>query len=130
MPNNFLNYNNTPEFNKDFKQLLKRFKTLESDFETMKKYVLETYFIQKIENNAFVPIENFCSDIYTSYKIRKFACKALKNFGNRSGIRIVFVYDLKIKTISFIEIYYKGDKENEDRERLLHFIKNNYNERC
>ena len=37
-----INYKTLPEFDKDFKALLKRYRTLESDFETYKKYTKET----------------------------------------------------------------------------------------
>ena len=52
------------------------------------------------------------------YKARKFACKALKGRGARSGIRIIYAYVAQKDEIYFIEIYSKTDKENEDRERI------------
>jgi hypothetical protein len=36
-----MKYNQAPEFAKDLKKLLKSFKTLEADLETMKKSLLE-----------------------------------------------------------------------------------------
>lgn len=41
--NTMINYKEIPEFKKDFKVLHKRFKTLNEDFEKMKKYVLEVF---------------------------------------------------------------------------------------
>ena len=117
-----IEYNTIPEFDKDFKKLEKRFRTLSQDFETMKKAVIETHYLKKVPTNAFVPIEGLCSENYQSLKIRKFACKSLKNFGNQSGIRVIFVYKPKAMKVTFIEIYFKGDKENEDRERLKEFL--------
>ena len=53
------------------------------------------------------------------YKVKKFACKALKGQGVQSGIRIIYSYFSKIADrVEFVEIYYKGDKENEDRDRI------------
>jgi hypothetical protein len=57
------------------------------------------------------------------YKARKFACKSLKGRGVASGIRTTYAYYEKEDKIEFIEIYYKGDKENEDRERILKYYK-------
>jgi len=40
---------------------------------------------------------------------------------------VIYAYHLKTKTIElieFIEIYYKGDKENENRERIKDYLKN------
>ena len=54
-----------------------------------------------------------------SNKARKFACKALKGKGAASGIRLIYAYYEREDIIEFIEIYYKGSQENEDRERIL-----------
>lgn len=113
-----INYKTLPEFDKDFKNLLKRFRTLESDFSTFKKFVIETFYEKNIPTTAFVQIEGFCSDSYTSNKVRKFACRSLVGRGAQSGIRIIFIYEEKKKLVTFVEIYFKGDKAEEDRERL------------
>ena len=123
-------YLSITEFEKDFKKLEKRFRTLKDDFENMKRSLLEVHYLKNtpLPINALVDIKGCCGEKYKSQKIRKFACKSLKNLGNRSGIRIIFVIEFnenKDFKITFIEIYYKGDKENEDRERLLKFIKSN-----
>lgn len=115
------------EFEKDFKKLEKRFRTLKDDFENMKRSLLEVHYVKNtpLPANALVDIKGCCGEKYKSQKVRKFACKSLKNLGNRSGIRIIFVIEFsenKDFKITFIEIYYKGDKENEDRSRLLNFI--------
>jgi hypothetical protein len=115
------------EFEKDFKKLEKRFRTLKDDFENMKRSLLEVHYLKNTPSpaNALVDIKGCCGEKYKSQKVRKFACKSLKNLGNRSGIRIIFVIEFsenKDFKITFIEIYYKGDKENEDRARLLNFI--------
>lgn len=118
-----INYITIPEFNKDFKTLLKRFKSLEKDFDNMKKYTLETFYEKSQPTTGFVPIEGFCSENYTSNKVRKFSCMALKGRGAASGIRVIFVWEESKRNITFIEMYFKGDKENEDRNRLERFIK-------
>ena len=125
-----INYYSTPEFEKDFKKLEKRYRTLTSDFENMKKSLLETHYLKgtPLPVNALVDIKGCCGEKYKSQKVRKFACRSLKNLGNRSGIRITFIienFDNQDLTITFIEIYYKGNKENEDRDRLLNFINSN-----
>ena len=119
-----INYNKIPEFEKDFKKLEKRYRTLGADFENMKKNLLEAHYIKDapLPPNALVDIEGMCKDNYRSKKVRKFACKSLKNLGNRSGIMVIFVLEEEILKITFIEIYYKGDKEIEDKERLKRFL--------
>jgi hypothetical protein len=41
--------------------------------------------------------------------------------GVQSGIRVIYAYFEEKDKIELIEIYYKGDKENEDRERILKY---------
>jgi hypothetical protein len=53
---------------------------------------------------------------------KKFACKSLKGKGAKSGIRIIYAYFEQEDTIEFIEIYFKGDKENEDKERIKKYF--------
>jgi hypothetical protein len=42
----------------------------------------------------------------------------LKGSGSQSGIRVIYAYFEEEDCIELIEIYYKGDKENEGRERI------------
>lgn len=119
-----INYSSIPEFEKDFKKLAKRYRTLGDDFENMKKNLLEVHYIKGIPlpPNAIVDIAGMCRETYKSKKVRKFACKSLKNLGNRSGIRVIFVLEPDDLKITFIEIYHKNDKPIENKERLKDFI--------
>lgn len=122
MNTTMIKFINLPEFDKDFKKLEKRYRSLSEDFDLFKK-ILDSIYQSLIGNaNVFVLIESFCGENFTSNKVRKFTCKALKGKGNQSGIRIIFVYEKEKQQITFVEIYYKGDKENEDKERLKNFI--------
>ena len=120
-----IKYKTIPAFAKDFKALSKRFKSLPDDFEILKRFTLETYYECNIPTMAFVPIEGCCGQGYSSNKIRKFACKSLKGRGSASGLRVVFVWNKTSRTITFIEIYFKADQENENRKRLEDFLKVN-----
>ncbi len=48
--------------------------------------------------------------------------KALKGTGSRSGMRVVYGYEEARDRVVFVELYFKGDKENEDRERIRTFL--------
>jgi mRNA-degrading endonuclease RelE of RelBE toxin-antitoxin system len=52
------------------------------------------------------------------YKVRKFACKALKGKGAMSGIRVIYAYFPDLDKVEFVEMYFKADQENEDRARV------------
>jgi len=57
------------------------------------------------------------------YKAKKFACRSVRRKGVQSGIRVIYAYFEEEDKIELIEIYYKGDKESEDRERILKYYK-------
>ena len=117
-----INYKNTLGFEKDLKKLLKKFRTLEDDIEIAKKNAIELYHLEKIDNDAVEPIPNFCTEELKIYKLKKFACKALKGRGVKSGIRIIYAYYVLTQTVDFIEIYFKGESENEDKERIKQYL--------
>lgn len=114
----FNNITKLPEFEKDLKKLQKRFRTLDSDLENFIKVQLKMFHKLDIDNKGIVEVSGLDIEYPKIYKARKFACKSLKGTGSRSGIRIIYAYFDKEDKIEFIEIYYKGDKENEDRERI------------
>jgi hypothetical protein len=81
------------------------------------------YHKQKIDNSGVVRISNLAIDNPKIYKARKFTCKSLKGTGVKSGIRIIYAYYEEEDIIEFIEIFFKADKENEDRGRILRYYK-------
>lgn len=127
---NQINYKETQEFRKDIKKLLKKFRNLEEDLEMVKLAIIEPYHIGILQNgilvkkdaNAIFQIPNFCTQKLIICKIKKFACKSLKGRGVKSGIRIIYAFYVETNLIDFIEIYFKGEKEMEDRERIKTYI--------
>jgi len=105
------------EFEKDLKKL-KRFRTIEEDLEVFIQTQLNLFHKQGIDNKGILRISGLVIDHPKIYKAVKFACKSLKGKGSSSGIRIIYAYFEPEDRIELIEIYYKGDKENEDRERI------------
>ena len=108
-----------PEFDEDLKKLCKRFKTIEGDLEIFIGNELFLYHkLDKDTKGVFqipgLPVKKGIK----IYKAKKFACRSLKGKGVQSGIRVVYTYSEDTDTIELIEIYYKGDKENEDRQRI------------
>lgn len=112
-----------PEFDDDMKRLLRRFRTLEDDLETFIKNQLNLYHKLKIDNKGVFQIADLQIENPKIYKAKKFACRALKGRGVQSGIRVIYAYFEEDDKIELIEIYYKGDKENENRKRILKYYK-------
>ena len=112
-----------PEFEKDIKRLLKKFKTLEDDLKVFIEKELNLYHKLKIDNKGIFQIPGLQVESPKIYKAKKFACRSLKGKGVQSGIRVIYAYFEKEDKIELIEIYYKGDKENEDRKRILRYYK-------
>lgn len=107
-----------PEFDKDFKKLAKRFKTLHEDIESFINNQLKLTHKLGVDNKGVVHISELGIEIPKIYKAKKFACKALKGRGAKTGIRIIYAYYEIEDIIEFIEIYFKGDKAVEDKERI------------
>ena len=110
-----------PEFEKDIKRLLKRFKTLEEDLALFIKTQLNLYHKLGIDNKGVFSLSGLKMNYPQIYKAKKFASRSLKGKGVHSGIRVIYAYFEEKDTIELIEIYYKGDKKNEDRNRILKY---------
>jgi hypothetical protein len=111
------------EFEKDKRKLSKRFRTLDEDLDTFINVQLKLFHKLGIDNGAVENISDLGITEPKIYKVKKFACKSLKGKGVHSGIRIIYAYFHNDDRIEFVEIYYKGDKENEDRERIKKLYK-------
>ncbi|MEJ5226833.1 hypothetical protein [Thermodesulfovibrio sp.] len=111
----------TPEFESDFKNLLKKYKTLIEDFEIFIKAQLFLFHKKQIDNKGIVLISDTGIISPKIYKAKKFSCKALKGKGVQSGIRVIYAYFEEEDRIEFLEIYYKGDKDSENRKRFIRY---------
>jgi hypothetical protein len=109
----------SPDFDRDMKRLLKRFSSLEDDLENFIRTELMLFHKLGIDNQGVVQIPGLGFQSPKVYKGRKFACRALKGKGVQSGIRVIYAYFEEKDRIELFEIYYKGDKENEDRRRII-----------
>ncbi|HAK61484.1 MAG TPA: hypothetical protein DCO77_14090 [Nitrospiraceae bacterium] len=119
----FKKITHVPEFERDLKRLLKRYASLEEDLQNFIKVAMNLFHKQKIDSNAIFHISDLGIHSPKIFKAKKFACKALKGKGAQSGIRIIYAYHEDEDWVEFIEIYFKGDKESEDRERIIKYYK-------
>lgn len=109
-----MTFDELTEFKKDLKNLLKKYRTLSDDLSVVKR-VLE---VTPNERPPFsFHIDNLGLETCI-IKVRKIACKALKGRGVNSGLRLIYAYVPDEQKITFIELYHKNDKENEDKKRI------------
>lgn len=111
-------YRRTPGFERDLKKLKKRFRTLDDDLVTLIQYLIEPFFRSGGRLKTLVPIEGGAIPPHLqAYKVKKFACQALKGSGSNSGLRLILVFDKRTNSLTFAELYFKGDQANESRSR-------------
>jgi len=108
-----MNFDELPEFTKECKRLAKKYKSLPDDLEEFKKVVSVLPLGNSKHFNIIIQTESV-----KVVKARLF-CKYLKG----SSLRVIYSYIGEKKKIEFIEIYFKGDKKNEDRERIKQYLK-------
>lgn len=118
MTSPFSSIEKTDAFERDLKKLLKRFKTLEEDLQTLVNASLYAFHKLDIDTGGIFRLSGLGFEEPPVYKVKKFACRSLKGTGSRSGMRLIYSYHAVADSIVLIEIYYKGDKDNEDRERI------------
>jgi len=97
----------------------KRFNSLDGDLTVFKKILKEEPLGIGKHFNVITKNENL------HIVKARFFCKSLK----KKDLRIIYAYIEKHETIEmigidFIEIYFKGDKENEDKKRIDEYLKN------
>jgi len=119
----FLKIRRLPEFEKDIHKLSRRFKTIEDDLRIFIEKELKLFHKLKIDNKGIFHIPGLQIENPKIFKAKKFACRSLKGKGIHSGIRLIYAYFEEENIIELIEIYYKGDKENEDKQRIFKYYK-------
>jgi hypothetical protein len=108
-----------PEYERDVKRYAKRFRTIEDDIEVVKA-------ILKVKPDQRPPFSQRIEGLRIEtciIKVRKIACRALKGRGVDSGFRLVYAYFPEDVRIVLVELYFKADKEIEDRNRIIEHFK-------
>lgn len=106
-----MNFSENDEFKKDFKRLSKKYLSLSDDLLEFEKVVTKFPF-----GNSKHFTQLHIKGNITIIKARLF-CRYLKG----SSMRIIYAYSKDKQLIEFIELYFKGDKEKEDRARILKY---------
>ncbi|MFH1610391.1 MAG: hypothetical protein ABIA91_00705 [Patescibacteria group bacterium] len=107
-----MNYRVLKIFSREFKKMLKKYRTLEDDLENFKERFIA---VDLVSNKNFAIVHQ--NDKLMIIKSRLY-CQTLKG----QTLRIIFAYYQKEKIVEFIEIYFKGNKENEDKQRIKEYL--------
>lgn len=103
----------TDEFNKELKKLAKKYRTLEDDFEVLKSAI-----IASPEGNGTKHWNLITKAKEASvFKVR-LMCKCIGG----GKFRVIYKYDKNKVVILFIEMYYKGNKVNEEKARIKKYL--------
>ncbi len=107
-----MNFEELPEFQRDFRNLVNKYKTLPEDMEQFREIVLEFPLGGKKHSGILTG-----SDRFSIIKAR-LSCRYLKG----SSLRIIYAYCKTKNRIDFIEIYFKGNKQREDKRRIGSYL--------
>ena len=110
-----------PEFEKEIKKLKKKYRTIEQDLKVLIQYSLNLFLKEDKNNRGVVRVSDLGIEYPEIYKVREFACRAIKGKRNRTGIRVIFAYHRNEDKIEFMEIYMKSEKAVEDRARIKEY---------
>lgn len=101
------------EFEKELKRFSKKYPTLTHDIDDIKPV---------LESNPTGIGKNF-TIISTSQEVKivkvRIHCESLR----ARTIRLIYAYHNDTAIFTYIELYFKGDKKNEDRKRIKDYLK-------
>lgn len=102
-----------PAFLREYARLHKRFLSLDADIEKIKRLLARCPEGTGGKNwNA----------LYRTERIIVFKTRLACMYLRKNALRLVYAYLPGDKSIVLIELYFKGDKENEDRERIKNYL--------
>ena len=109
-----MNFDETDEFSKDFKRLSRKYKSLPDDLLEFKKVVSKfpigtgKHFVVLVAKETVKIIKG------------RLFCRYLKG----SSLRIIYAYCKNKHRVEFIQLYFKGDKENGNHNRIKNYLRN------
>lgn len=107
-----MKFSETPSFLKELKSLARKYRSLQEDLKEFRK-VITKYPLGTGKHFTVLHVKEDIKII----KARLF-CKYLKG----ASLRIIYAFHEDKGLIEFIELYFKGDKETEDKERIKGYI--------
>jgi mRNA-degrading endonuclease RelE of RelBE toxin-antitoxin system len=116
---NSVHFEELPEYGKDLKRLLKKYRTLTSDIAIVKKDLED-------EPGQQAPFSFQISGLGIDtciIKVKKIASDSFKGRGRNSGFRLIYAYFPAEQKIVLVELYHKNSQTVEDRDRIIRNFK-------
>lgn len=123
-----MNFEQTPEFQKDLKRLSKKWRSLASDVEYVKPRIQSLY----VERED-IDIEQYRVSMFASKKAAILTATSsgvevvkmrldVADLGRNDKVRIVFIAIRTENEILFVELYAKNEKPREDQGRIRRYL--------
>lgn len=97
------------KFQKEFEKLQKKYRSLPDDLDLALQFIQETPFGDDSKHWSILKQEKEKAILK-----KRMMCRAVRG----SQFRLIYYYDGEVLKLECIEIYFKGNKENEDRKRI------------
>ena len=123
-----MNFDFAPECTKDIKRLAKKWRSIPSDIEAVKQYIVPLY----VDLPGETSVEQYLHDFFATnratileqgdgYEVVKMRldCAML---GNDKKTRLIFVAVIEKELVRFIELYAKNTNEREDAKRIKRYL--------
>ena len=110
---NMKNFNSLPEFDKELKRLGEKYPSLSDDLKKFEKLIAE------YPTGIGVNFTRIHHSPHLQIVKARLSCKSLRD----RSIRVIYAYHKETITFMYLEIYFKGEKENENYERVKEYIK-------
>jgi mRNA-degrading endonuclease RelE of RelBE toxin-antitoxin system len=109
-----MEFSESDEFKNEFRKLAKKYPTLSDDLDVVKSIIAVTP-----KGNGTKHWNTLKQDEHDNRIIKmRMMCRSVKG----SQFRLVYFYNDKNVEVLFIELYFKGNKEREDVERIKDFF--------
>lgn len=123
-----MNFEQSPEFQKDLKRLKKKWRSLEDDIEFVKPRIASLYM-----SRDDIDINQYRADLFAMKKAAILPGSTqdlevikmrldVESLHSNSKVRIVFVAVRDKNNIIFIEMYAKNEKDREDKKRIKKYL--------
>ncbi len=120
-----MNFKQTPEFQKDLKRLSKKWRSIEADIEYAKPRIESLYTdsddIEEYRAAFFGGKRGVILHQLGASEVIKMRLDVAA-LGRNDKVRIIFIAVRSKDTITFIELYAKNDKEQQDQRRIKKYL--------